>query len=150
MTTASAAYAVIRSRFEANKPAGLTALRWQNEDGEALPNQPAAFAYTEFLTDQASIASYGGGRGNNRYRNPARIVVYVFVLRGEGLAVATDLAEQVAAIFRSYRDDDISCFEASVLPGGDGADLKPPGLSSEVDNYFWAGVEIVLFFDQIG
>lgn len=154
MTTASAAYAVIKARLETNKPTGLV-LRWQNVDEDSdgntqLPDTPSAFAYTEFLTDPAQLVSFGGGRTNNRYRNTARIVTYVFVPRGQGLAVATDYAEQVATIFRSYRDNDISCFESSVFPGGNGADLKPPGLSSEVDNYFWASVEVALFFDLIG
>jgi hypothetical protein len=150
MTTASTAFAVIKSRIEANKPTGISVLRWQNEDGDALPDVPAAFLYTEFLADPAALISFGGGRGNNRYRNPARITAYVFVPRGEGLTSALDLAEQVAALFRSYRDSDISCLDATVYPGGDGANLKPPGLSSEVDNYFWASVEVSLFFDLIG
>jgi hypothetical protein len=150
VTTASAAYAVIRARLEANTPAGLTALRWQNEDGAALPDTPAAFAYTEFLTDPATLVSFGGGVGANRYRNPARIECFIFVPRGQGLTVATDLAEQVASVFRGFRDADISCFEASVFPGGDGASIKPPGLSSEVDNYFWAVAEVSLFFDLVG
>ncbi len=155
MTTASAAFAIIRARLIANKPANLTAFRFQNEDEDStgvasLPDTPAAFAYVEFLTEPATLVSFGGGRGSNRYRNPARIVVYVFVPRGQGLAAATDLGESVATLFRSYRDDDISCFEASVYPGGDGSQLTPPGLSSEVNNYFWAAVEIALFFDLIG
>ncbi len=150
MTTASAAYAVIRSLIEANKPASVTALRWQNEDGDPLPDLPAPFLYTEFVTEPSSLVSFGGGKGANRYRNPARIECFAFVPRGEGLQVATDLAEQIATLFRSYRDADISCFDATVYPGGDGANLKPPGLSSEVNNYFWAAAEVSLFFDQIG
>lgn len=149
MTTATQAFTVIRTRLEANQPSGL-GLRWQNEDGEALPDTPAPFAYIEFLTDPAFLASFGGGRSANRYRNRARITAYVFVPRGQGLTVATDYAEQVATVFRSYRDADISCFDASVYPGGNGADIKPPGLDSAVDNYFYAVAEISLFFDQIG
>lgn len=150
MTTASQAYAVIRARIEANKPAALTALRWQNEDGEALPDTPAAFAYTEFLAEPANLVSFGGGRGNNRYRHPAQIVCYIFVPRGQGLSVATDLAEQIAALFRSHRDTDISCSAATVHPGGNGADFRPAGVASEVDNYYVAVVEVPLFFDLIG
>ena len=150
MTTATQAFSVIRSRLEANQPAGLTSLRWQNEDGGALPDEPAAFAYTEFLSEPGFVAGYGGGRGSNLYRNPARVDCYIFVPRGQGLQVATDLAEQVAVLFRSYRDSDISCFEATVYPGGNGADIKPPGLASEVDNYFWALAEVSLHFDQVG
>jgi hypothetical protein len=44
-------HAVLKARLIANAPAGLMQLRWQNEDGAALPNTPAAFAYTEFDRD---------------------------------------------------------------------------------------------------
>jgi hypothetical protein len=155
MTTASQAFAVIRARLAANKPAGLTAFRFQNEDEDttgaaALPDTPAAFAYIEFLAEPGSLAAFGGGAGRNLYRNPAQIQCYVFVPRGLGLAAATDLAEQLATLFRSYRDADISCFAATVYPGGDGASIKPPGLSSEVDNYFWAVADVSFYFDLIG
>lgn len=154
MTTATAAFNVIKARLEANVPddsqGNPVTLRWQNEDGDPLPSTPAAFVYTEFLADPASIASYGGGRGANRYRNTAQIVCYVFVPRGWGLVEATTIAETVGALFRSYRDSDISCFEASVMPGGDGASIKPPGMDSEVDNYFYAVMAAEFFYDQIG
>lgn len=150
MTTAAEAFAVLKARAIANKPAKVDALRWQNEDGDPLPDDPCNFIYTEFLTDRGSIAAFGGGRSNNRYRNPARLEAYVFVPRGQGNEIALQIAEQYAAIFRSYRDADISCFDASVLPGGDGADLKPKGITSRVSNYFYACVEVSLFYDLIG
>lgn len=152
MTTATEAYAVLRGILEGGIDLPL---RWQNEnmDSEgnaALPDMPAAFLYTEFLADRAELVAFGGGRGQNLYRNPARLDIYVFVPRGQGLAVALQYAETAAALFRSYRDNDVSCFAATVYPGGDGADLVPPGLRSEVNNYFYATVEIELFFDLIG
>lgn len=149
MTTATQAYNIIRARLEANAPAGL-ALRWQNDDPQPLPDVPAPFVHTEFVADPASLVSFGGGRGNNRYRHPARIEAYIFVPKGWGLTPATDYAEQIAAIFRSYRDSDISCFDATPYPGGNGSDVKPPGVQSEVDNYFWAVAEVSLFYDLIG
>lgn len=148
MTTVSQARAAVRSRIEANITS--VPLRWQNEDGGPLPDEPAPFVYAEFNTERGSIAGFGGGRGNNLYRNPARIEAYVFVPKGEGLDRAESIAEQIATLFRSYRDQHISCFDASVYPGGDGAELTPPGLSSEVGNYFWAACEVSLHFDQIG
>lgn len=154
MTTATGAYNVIRARLEANIPndsgGNPVGLRWQNEDGTPLPDQPAPFIYTEFLTDPGTLASFGSGRGANRYRNTAQIVCFVFVPRGWGLAEATTIAEAVATVFRSFRDGDISCFDATVYPGGSGSDIKPPGLESEVDNYFYAVTEISLFFDLVG
>jgi len=159
MTTASQAYAVIKTRIEANRPldgsGNVVLLRWQNQDADTdgnigLPNIPTPFAYTEFVTDPGRLTGFGGGRGANLYRNPGRIDSFVFVPKGWGFAPATDIAEQIAALFRSYRDADISCFDATVYPGGNGSDVKPPGVQSDVDNYFWAGVEVSLHFDQIG
>lgn len=151
MTTASDAFAAIKTRLTNNKPSGLTFLVWQNEDPTALPDTPAAFAYVEFLVERSSgPAAFGGGAGRNLYRNPARVVVFVFVPRGKGLVTALDLAEQVATLFRSYRDNAVSCFEAVVQPGGDGAEISPPGMASEVNNYYWATVDVSLYFDQIG
>jgi len=153
MTTTKEAYAVLRTRLEGSN--SLPPLRWQAEDEDstgavALPDTPAPFLYTEFLTEPGELVSFGGGRGANRYRIPARLEVFVFIPKGWGLALALDHAETAAALFRSYRDPDVSCFAASVHPGGDGAALRPPGLPSEVSNYFWSVAEVVLFFDQIG
>jgi hypothetical protein len=150
VTTAAGAFGVLKSRLTANKPAGVTALRWQSEDQGPLPDTPAAFAYTEFVTDPSALVSFGGGRGNNRYRNPGRLDIYIFVPRGGDLADALTLGEAVASIFRSYRDADVSCFDATVYPLGNGSDLKPPGMRSDVGNYYCVVVEVSLFFDLIG
>jgi hypothetical protein len=153
MTTAAAARAVVRSRIEngavVDSQARAVTLRWPNEFGEPIPDE-APFLYTEFITDRGSIASFGGGSSNNRYRYPARIECFAFVPMGRGLSEAESIAEQVAVLFRSYRDNDISCFDATVMAGGNGSDLKPPGLESIVGNYFYAACEVSLFFDQIG
>lgn len=153
MTTASGAYNVIRARIENNVPLSQgvpVPVRWQNEDAVPLPDVPAPFVYVEFNPDPASLVSFGGGQTSNRYRNPAVIDAYCFVPRGWGLVAATDLAEMIATLFRSYRDADISCFDATVYPLGSGSSVKPPGLDSEVDNYYVATTQITLFFDLIG
>ncbi len=162
MTTASAARTVIRSRIEA---AGLVVgsnplpLRFPNEEQDslgniALPDTPSPFAYVEFTNEgsRGGPAAFGGGRGQNLYRNTGRIEGFVFVPKGEGLDQAESLAEQIATLFRSYRDSDISCFDASVFAGGDGSALKPSGMSNVVDlgAYFYAAFEVSLFFEQIG
>jgi hypothetical protein len=152
MTTVSQARGVVRSRIEAG---GLNVtLRWPNEDAGPIPGQPEPFVYTEFNVERGNVAGYGGGRGNNLYRNMARVEAYVFVPKGEGLTQAETIAEQIAALFRSYRDTDISCFDATVYPGGDGAELTPTGMrqseSGNIGNYFWASVEVSLHFDQVG
>lgn len=150
MTTASDAYDALRARIEGNRPDGVVALRWQNEDGDPLPDTPASFLYTEMDADRQYLAGFGGGQGGNLWRSPARLGVYAFVPRGTGLKAATDLAETVAALFRGYRSNDLQCFEATVYPLGDGSSMKPSGLSSPVDNYYVAAVEVNFWFDQIG
>lgn len=148
MTTVSEARASVRARLVGG---GLgVPLRWPNEDGGPLPDDPAAFVYTEFNTERAALAGFGGGSGANLYRNAARVEAYVFVPKGVGLEQAEQIAEQIAALFRSYRDQHISCFDATVYPGGDGAMLTPPGLNTVVGSYFWSAVEVSLHFDQIG
>jgi hypothetical protein len=129
--------------------------RWQNENADSfgnaeLPSEPSPFVYCEFITEKAYLAGFGGGRSQNLYRNPARLDAYVFVPRGEGMDEAESIAEQIAALFRSYRDANISCFDATVYPGGDGASIQPAGMNSPVGNYFYAVTEISLHFDQIG
>lgn len=129
--------------------------RWQNEaadsaGNEALPNEPSPFVYCEFLVERSPVISYGGGVGQNLYRNYARLVAYVLVPKNSGMDEAESIAEQVASLFRSYRDATITCFEATVYPGGDGSSLNPVGLNSPVGNYYYASVESAVVFDQIG
>jgi len=148
MTTASQAFAVIKARLEANP--GLGPYRWPNEDAPALPDTPASFVFIDFNPDRGFFAAFGGGRGANEQHNTAALTLYQFVPRGEGLASATDKAEALAALFRSYRDADISCFAASVIPGGSGSLMRPPGVESEVDNYYFCVAEIELFYRLLG
>lgn len=149
----------MRGRIESagivDSRSAIVPFRWQNENADSLgnaelPSVPSPFVYCEFTTSRGRIAEYGGGRGRNVYRSAAWIVAYVFVPKGNGLDEAEMIAEQIAALFRSYRDSSISCFDATVQPGGDGTDLKPPGLSSVVGSYFYAVTEVSLHFDQIG
>lgn len=160
MSTAQQARQAIRTRLQS---AGLTVngqplpLRFQNEEADSLgsvplPAEPSPFAYVEFVAERPFVASYGGGRGSNRYRNPARIEGYVFVRKGDGLDVAEQIAEQIAALFRSHRDEVVSCFEAGVFAGGDASVLQPRNISNAIDlnAYFYAAFEVSLFFDQIG
>lgn len=153
MTTITQARQAIRSRIEAGNltfQGEPVPLRWQNEDGEPLPDDPAPFVYVEFLNEGSSIVAYGAGRGGNTHRNRARVEAYVFVPKGWGLDAAEHIAEQIATLLRSHRDQHVSCFDATVIPGGDGAMLTPPGLASEVGNYNYAACDVSLHFDQIG
>lgn len=148
--TASQALAAVRARLEGGSIP--FPLRWQGENSGALPDTPATFAFIVFNNDGSGRGptAYGGGRGANLYRNQATVEAYVFSPSGEGLAVAMDAAETLAALLRSYRDSSISCFAADVIPVGEGSKIAPPGLASEVSNYQCAVAEIALTFDQIG
>lgn len=152
MTTSAGAFAAIRARLEASGSGITIPLRWQGEDSGPLPDVPTAFAFVLFDNQgsRPGPAEFGGGRGNNRYRNQAFVEAYVFAPNGEGLAVALTHAETIAAQLRSFRDVDISCFSADVKPVGDGTGVAPPGIESEVNNYQCALVDVALHFDQIG
>jgi hypothetical protein len=154
-TTASQAIAAIKARIEAG---GLAfPRRYQGEAADSnervsLPDTPAIFAFIVFNNEGSGRgpAAFGGGRGSNLYRNQATVDAYVFAPNGEGLSVATDAAEQLATLLRSFRDSDISCFSADVIPVGPGSSIAPPGLSSAVNDYQCAVAVIALHFDQIG
>jgi hypothetical protein len=152
MTTANQAYTVLRGLLEA----GMTLpLRWYGEDSDSqgnttLPDTPTPFIYTYFDSDPARLVGFGGGRMRNLYRSRAHLDIYVFIPNGWGLTYGLNYAEQAAALFRSYRDEDVSCFSASVFAGGAGAELQPPGMASEVSNYLYTTVGVELYYDQIG
>jgi hypothetical protein len=151
-TNASQAFAAVRARLEAAGSGITIALYFQGDDPPILPDLPTPFAYVAFNNEGSGFGpvSFGGGRGANVYRNRAHVEAYTFAPAGEGLAAVCDYAETIAAQLRSYRDDQISCFAADVVPVGDGSTITPPGLSSAVNNYQCAVAAIDLTFDQIG
>lgn len=159
MTSITGAFDAIRSRLEGGSytdgtGAALAAswLRFQGEDAGALPDDATTFAYVELENFGAGRgpAAFGGGSGNNLYRNEGLINAFVFVPNGWGLRAAVVQAEQIAARMRSFRDSSVSCFSASVHPIGEGTSIAPKGLNSEVNNYTCAVVEIAFHFDDIG
>jgi hypothetical protein len=147
--TATQALAAVRTQIEAGS---ITfPLYWQGEDAPLLPNDPTTFGFVVFTNEGARhVTAFGGGRGANLYRNRAIIEAYVFAPNGEGLGVATDAAELIAAQLRSFRNTSISCYAADVIPVGPGSSISPPGFTSEVSNYQCAVAEIALTFDTIG
>lgn len=149
-TTATQAQAAVRAQIEAGSIA--FPLYWQGEDAPILPNDPTTFGFVVFSNEGSGRGptAFGGGPGSNLYRNRATIEAYVFAPNGEGLAVAADAAETIAARLRSFRSSSISCYSADVIPVGPGSSISPPGFTSEVSNYQCAVAECVLTFDQIG
>lgn len=147
MTTTSQALSALAAKVAAeNLPYPVV---WQGERF-TMPDIPTTFAYAELLVDHVEIVAFGGGRSNNVHRHFCTLDGYVFSPSGAGAQVAIDAGELFAASLRSYRDAAVSCFTAAVKPGGEGAELKPPGMQSAVDGYYWARVEVKLFFDLIG
>jgi len=137
--------------------AGLSLpIRWRGDDtdstgADALPDTPTPFLFCNLETDPGDIAGFGGGRGANLYRNPGYLYVYVFVPRGDGSEpLALEHGESVAVLYRSYRDSVVSVFAASVVAGGAGGTLAPPGLNSAVNAYSYALVEVLFHYDQVG
>lgn len=151
-TTASQALAAIRARLNASGIA--IPMYWQGDDAPILPDDPAAFVYIVFNNEGSgrSPVAYGGGRGRNTYRNSALVEAYVFAPLGvaPGLTSVLEYAETIAAALRSFRNDEISCFSADVIPVGPGSSISPPGFASEVSSYQAAIAEIALQFDQVG
>ena len=148
MPTADEAIAAVRARLDGGGFA--FPLYYHGEPSANLPDQPSTFGVVVFENFGSALAGFGGGRGQNLYRNSAVVSVYVFSPFGYGQQAASSQAEPIANRLRSYRDDVVSIFNADVKPFGPGADFSIPGLSSEVSNYQCALVEAFLTFDQIG
>ena len=148
--TAGEAIAAVRTRLAGGSYS--FSLYWHGDDPPILPDTPTAFAYLVFNNQGSRLVSFGGGAGNNRYRNRAMLEAFVFApMNGaDGMASLMTLAEGIAARLRSYRDATISCYGADVIPVGPGSNISPPGMQSEVSNYLCAVAEVHIEFDQIG
>ncbi|WP_445488596.1 hypothetical protein [Rhodopseudomonas sp. RCAM05734] len=154
MPTASEANATIRAVIEGAAPLDPNSgeaipLRWRGEDNPPLPDRPAPFAFTLFGARRSGVIETGGGRGANRHRNHGVAEIFVFVPKDWGERYGTDFAEAFAAALRPYRANGVSCEDATVYPGGDGAEIAVPGLA-EPGNYFWSACEVNFYFDLIG
>jgi hypothetical protein len=152
MTTFAGALAAVRSRL--TDTSITISLLWQGE----RPNIPRAdngaamsFGFIELEVYSAEIVAFGGGAGANIHRNFATVNAYVFVPNEAGLTLAATYAEAIATRLRSFRDSDISCFDAALHPVARGENLAPPGLSrADVGNYQCVIVAVSMFFDQAG
>lgn len=149
-TTASQAYSAIRGRIEASI---TIPLYWQGENGPPLPNPPAPFAFIMFNNEGSGgyPISFGGGVGNNTYRNQCLVEAFCFSPSNDTLLSALGVAESIAALFRSYRDEYVSCFSADVIPIGPGSSISLPGMSDTIfADYQCVVAEVEMFFDQVG
>jgi len=150
--TAAEALAALRRRLESGSIS--VPMYWFGDDPPVLPGDPAAFIYLVFNNEGSGgrPVAFGGGRGVNLYRSRATLEAYVFAppIGVDGMGPVMTIAETIAARLRSFRDANISCFSADVVPVGPGSNISPPGMQSEVSNYLCAVAEIDLHFDQIG
>ena len=150
MTTATEALAAIKSRLST----GIAfTLYYQGDPAPILPDTPTAFGFVvfdNFGSGSFGPVSFGGGAGQNRYRNEAVIEIYVFSPNRYGAAAVLAHAETVAARLRSYRDSYVSCFNADVKMIGPGSSISLPEIGGAVNNYQCAVAECSFHFDQIG
>lgn len=156
MTTLSQANATIRSVIEAAPPVdgaawggAPLALLWYGDPNE-IPEFPKPFLFTYFEAQISRVIERGGGAGHLRHRNPAMADVLVFTPKNSGLQRATDIAEQVAALFRGQIGGGVVVESATPYPAVDGSEFKPPGLDVDVGNYMVAVCGIECRFDLIG
>ncbi len=125
------------------------AVYWDRDAKPTLPDEPAPFAFLRIEMDRANFISFGG-RGNNLQRTDGELQAYGFIPRDWGLEQEAIYGEHLAAAFRSYRDAHVSCGAVSPMPAVPGADLMPPGLDSEVENYSCVVAAVPIWFDQVG
>lgn len=157
MTTASEAHAVLRALLEAAVPVDGTSfggapikLRWFGDNDGALPPGDIPFAFTIFDAGRSAVIERGGGSGHLRHRNPGTMDSFVFTEIRTGLKRATDIAEQIAGIYRSVNQGGVVVESVTVYPGGPGSQLQVPGLSAEVGSYMWSGCSVEFYHDLIG
>jgi hypothetical protein len=150
-TTESQARAAVRAQL--SDSAFAFPIYWQGDDAPTLPDTPAPFAFIVFNNEGSGgrPTAFGGGLGQNLFRNRALVEAFVFSPIGSetGAEPASDRAEQIAARLRGFRSGDISCYAADVIFLGPGSSISLPGLTA-VNNYQCAVAEITLTFDQIG
>lgn len=157
MTTASEAHAFLRGLLEGTVPTdganfsdAPIKLRWFGDNDGPLPPREVPFAFTIFDAGRSGVIERGGGRGHLRHRNPGTMDSFVFTEIRTGLKRATDISEQIAALYRSVNQSGVVVDSVTVFPGGPGSQLQVPGLSAEVGSYMWSGCSVEFYHDLIG
>lgn len=150
--TLMATFAQVVASLKARAASQITMLPlyWDKDAKPTLADEPAPFCFFVIEMDRARFIAFGGGRGNNLARTPGELQGFVFLPRDWGLEQHASYGEHVAAAFRSYRDDYVSCFAVEPQPVVDGSNLKPDGLASEVENYACTIVAVPFHYDHVG
>lgn len=113
-----------------------------------LPDSPNPFVVFELEVQRSELVGFGGGRGENLYRFSCELLGYLAVQKGRGSEYGSALAEAIAAVFRSFRDSNVSCFDSTPRPVTDVTPDASEGV--EVGNYDWYLIATTLHFDQVG
>lgn len=115
-----------------------------------LPDNPSSFIFVDCYIWDTTIVEFGGGLLRNRYRSRGNYDVYCLIPKGYGRNMAMDYAQEVRDALTSFRANDLWVDNVLVTPGGDGSTLKLVGISSDIDNYYFAVAEVSFYFDEIG
>lgn len=148
MATIVTALAAIKARAVAQ--ISMLPMKWQDE-ANVIPDTPSPFVFFFLEMARARHIEVGSGRGSNRARADGELLAFVFTPRDWGLEASLPYAEHVAAGLRSYRAaGSVTIGFAAPQPRGDQSPMKPPGLSSPVNNYACNVVAFPIYFDQVG
>ena len=122
---------------------GLPGIPFRFQDDQSdLPDDPVAFVYVELILDPPQFVAHGGGRGGNLQmttgRIEAQILFPVGIKQDEGLT----WGEQICALLRGQRLDDVSYLAGNPLPTSG---------RSEDGAYDHIGTAVIeLWFEQVG
>lgn len=150
MSTFAQVVAALKARAASQITLFDAAVYWDKDQKPTLPNDPEPFVYFLIETDPAEFVAFGGGRGANLQRVSGELIALVHLPRDWGLEQHAAYGEHVAAAFRSYRSEHVSCFAVEPQPAFDGSALTPPGLDSEVVNYSCIVVAVPFTYDHVG
>lgn len=143
MSTFAQVVASLKSR--AASQITMLPVYWDKDAKPTLPDEPTPFAFLMIDATRARIVGFGAGRGGNLYRTECRLAIRVLIPRDWGLEQHAAYAEHVAAAFRSYRDEHVSCFAAEPMP-----EIFEEGSSEEVQNYSGTLIDVPFLYDRVG
>lgn len=146
MTDVPGAIAALKER---SKMITFVPVYWA-KDNNVLPDPPKPFVFFELEVARQRIASLGGGRGANLYRYPCELLGWLAIGRGRSAEHGASVAESIAAVFRSFRDGDVSCGDATPRPVTEVTEMAAGSMRASAGNYDWYLITVRLHFDQIG
>lgn len=140
-TTFPAAAQALKDALVAGWAHADVPLRYQNDEAP-LPDTPSPFVLVEVLGQAGGgHVGWGGGRGNNIWRQLGRVEMHVFIPTGWGPETAWTYAQEIASLLEGKGFSDVQCWEATIDGGGRDAD----------QGNYWLVTAVVFFsFDRVG